>query len=563
MISSPRIQSASPAKVQAFYAVVLHDFVAERADELDAKSGDSISVVAQSNREWFVAKPIGRLGRPGLIPVAFVEIRDPTTGKVITDVNALIDSGALPRVEEWKRAMMSYKANSISLGVLDEPPAVAQTSNYTPPAQQPYQHQQPQDGLVSPPEALPEGILLSADVKSFHFEMDEYWFRVHAIFQPYSQDALPPAKQLVLFRSYNDFYDFQVGLLNAFPHEAGRHEEERILPYMPGPAPHVDNEVTVSRRAELDDYLHKLSALQRHARYILEHILVRQFLALKPGDAEVDVEPRTQEIDALQFNGALADQRGTLDTDMARKKLSQIQISDRREPASDGSDYEDEADMMGRGYDGEAYNYQSNEHDTNGINSRPNHKRVDSAMSHNTRSSTSHTSYQRAHSPLASRLSANTDYSSTSRSSHPSPLEIDPYYASGYSRASVASSQEPSSSSSMRSSHATSMSSSGRVRSQASSTLALSSPPISATIPQTAFIKIKIFDRASDDLVAIRVHPRVTHEQLMDKVHSRLGQNVNHLQYRDSMHNEMVGLENDDELRYWLDNTERHVLYAK
>ena len=98
----------------------MYDFVAERADELDAKAGDAITVVAQSNREWFVAKPIGKLGRPGLIPVAFVEIRDPATGQPVEDVGALIDSGALPRVEEWKKAVMSYKANSISLGVLDE-----------------------------------------------------------------------------------------------------------------------------------------------------------------------------------------------------------------------------------------------------------------------------------------------------------------------------------------------------------------------------------------------------------------------------------------------------------
>jgi bud emergence protein 1 len=86
----------------AFYAVVLHDFVAERPDELDAKAGDSISVVAQSNREWFVAKSIGRLGKPGLIPVSFVEVRDPATGKPITDVSALMDNGTLlaSRLEE-------------------------------------------------------------------------------------------------------------------------------------------------------------------------------------------------------------------------------------------------------------------------------------------------------------------------------------------------------------------------------------------------------------------------------------------------------------------------------
>src|SRR6266436_9132741 len=105
LIKSPSIHPPTSAtiKTQAFYAVVLHDFVAERADELDAKAGDPISVVAQSNREWFVAKPIGRLGRPGLIPVTFVEMRDPASNMPIADVEALMDRGDLPRVEDWKR----------------------------------------------------------------------------------------------------------------------------------------------------------------------------------------------------------------------------------------------------------------------------------------------------------------------------------------------------------------------------------------------------------------------------------------------------------------------------
>src|SRR6266545_665600 len=118
-VTSPPPPSAP--RTQVFYAIVQHDFVAERQDELDAKRGDAITVVAQSNREWFVAKPIGRLGRPGLIPVSFVEIHDPATGLVVQDIEGLMDRGELPKVEEWKRAMMNYKQNSISLGVIDAP----------------------------------------------------------------------------------------------------------------------------------------------------------------------------------------------------------------------------------------------------------------------------------------------------------------------------------------------------------------------------------------------------------------------------------------------------------
>ena len=113
--SSTHTPTSATRKTQAFYAVVLHDFVAESLNELDAKAGDSILIVAQSdNREWVIANHIGRLGRPGLIPVSFVEVRDPATGKPILDI------GALPRVEDWRKHMLNYLTNSISLSVLND-----------------------------------------------------------------------------------------------------------------------------------------------------------------------------------------------------------------------------------------------------------------------------------------------------------------------------------------------------------------------------------------------------------------------------------------------------------
>ncbi|TFY73189.1 hypothetical protein EWM64_g10823, partial [Hericium alpestre] len=80
----------------------------------------------------------------------------------------------------------------------------------------------------------------------------------------------------------------------------------------------------------------------------------------------------------------------------------------------------------------------------------------------------------------------------------------------------------------------------------------------------TAFIKIKIFDRVSDDLIAIRVHPRVTHEQLVGKVQERLGGKVGALSYRESVGGaeDFVPLEQDQDLRIWLESTDKHVLYA-
>lgn len=98
------------------YGVVMYDFNAERPDELEAKQGEAIIVIAQSNPEWFVAKPIGRLGGPGLIPVSFIEIRDISTGKPVPDAQEAVTRAGVPRVEEWKKMAADYKNSSITLG---------------------------------------------------------------------------------------------------------------------------------------------------------------------------------------------------------------------------------------------------------------------------------------------------------------------------------------------------------------------------------------------------------------------------------------------------------------
>lgn len=503
-------------------------------------------MVAQSNREWFVAKPIGKLGRPGLIPVSFVEIRDPATGQAVEDVNALIDGGALPPVEEWKKQIMTYKANSISLGVLDDasslqsalPTSGKKPASATPslhvqgPTPLPHQSQrQPSPRTTqSYPPLLPEGILLSGDVKSFHYEADEYWFLVHIVYQPYGQDTLPPAKQLALFRSYNDFYDFQVQLLELFPREAGRDGSERILPYMPGPVPQVDHQITSVRQVELSEYLQQLCALRFSARHVVEHRLIREFMALKPGDAGQDIDPQFDEIEALSS----LDKR-------PRTRQSEYGVEDqfsRMRMSGPDSGYE-EADAMGRSYDGGNLDYVSREYpsrDRAGTNASL-QKHASNGVAH------------MVHSRSSSRTNSRIDDAGRA-----SPLEIDPHRANGYSRSSVASSYDPSP---VRSSHAPSLSTSVSSRSRSQSIA--NTPPISASVPQAAFVKIKIYDK--DEVVAIRVHPRVTHEQLMDKVQARLG-HVPNLRYRDSMSNDLY-IDTDEELRAWMDSTERHVLWAE
>lgn len=538
----PDLLNAIP-KTPVFYAIVLHDFVAERADELDAKRGDLITVVAQSNREWFVAKPIGRISRPGLIPVSFVEIHNPSTGQAITDVEGLMDRGELPKVEDWKRAMLNYKQNSIALGVIDAPARAVPSTPYMAPPSGKSSSPNAGSSRSDSPEPLPDGILLSADVISFHYEMEQYWFRIDAIYQPYNrpgQTKLPPSKQLILFRVYNDFYDFQVALLETFPREAGRQPPEpRTLPFMPGPAPQVDDALTATRRSELNDYVHNLCNLGKTgARYILEHVVVRTFLSLKPGDVENDGEPRTQEIDAIFNNENQTDTFG-IDDYGIDEQMEQMRVRDDRH--SDGSDYEDGGyapPLQHKMHDREGNSYEDSSSRLHLHKLTQNHQRSGSATSLNKPSSS---------------------YNSNSRSNSPQPVRNGDYYngQSRWNENSYHHESRPSEST------RTSQSISFHSRSHSTATTTnLNTPPISSANPQTAFVKIKIFDRVADDLIAIRVHPRVTHVELMDKVQARLGGDVGNLRYRDSLTNTYVGLDSDEELRAWMEGTDKHVLYA-
>ncbi|KAF9780077.1 hypothetical protein BJ322DRAFT_309455 [Thelephora terrestris] len=559
-------------KTPVFYAVVQHDFIAERPDELEARAGDPISVVAQSNREWFVAKPIGRLGRPGLIPISFVEVRDPKTNQPIRDVNALLEQGALPRVEEWKRQLLNYKATSISLGVLDEstiksgvsnspfmprttsvPPLLPPTSSPPQPAYTPQPQPQPTDETQS----LPEGILLSAEVVSFHSEMEEYWFRVHTVFQPYDPDGtfdLPSARQHVLYRCYNDFYDFQIELLEKFPREAGREvanqkPSPRLIPYMPGPVEHVDDEITLTRKDELDKYLRALCKLKEtSARYILESVVVRNFLAIKPGDAEMELEPCIEEIQTIFGAEDLPD------------GYSQ------EPPHDDTNGLHDQMDRMNlnggydNGYEDRSSRSRSNSRahdpfhngDVNGKQpghylASKNHQRTGSAVSGY--SSSPGNSPQPA--PTKPQWAQNHPYSGRGWDQSNTPDYEDHF---GHEHGRTPSVTSATSQPLKLAVVSRSLSQSGAAK--------LNSPPISANNPQTAFVKIKIFDSVTDDLIAIRVHPRVTHAQLMEKVLSRLGGNVKNLRYRRSAGGDFVELLDDNSLRSWLETTERHVLYA-
>ncbi|KAI0966261.1 hypothetical protein F4678DRAFT_475992 [Xylaria arbuscula] len=282
------------------YGIVMYDFQAERPDELEAKAGEAIIVIAQSNPEWFVAKPIGRLGGPGLIPVSFVEIRDMATDTAVPNAHDAVKRAGVPRVEEWKKMAADYKNSSITLGKFE---------GGGPPGQQPLeqgmerlslqqqrnrQSQQQtasfqggslqsqrntlQQNLMGPKPTSQLYAPISARIPRYCFAEDKYWFVIEA--------ALEDGRHWELSRYYEDFYDFQIALLTEFPAEAGNTgTQKRSLPYMPGPVNYVTDAITEGRLHNLDQYVKNLLG---QPAYISKCNLVKQFFAPREGDYEVD-----------------------------------------------------------------------------------------------------------------------------------------------------------------------------------------------------------------------------------------------------------------------------------
>lgn len=105
--------------------IVAYDFEATRSDELDCRTGEILIPCALSNDEWVVAKPISRLGGPGLVPINFLSVVA-RSGKICeTGEEALREfrKVGLPRIEEWKKRAAKYKEESILLSETPEAPA--------------------------------------------------------------------------------------------------------------------------------------------------------------------------------------------------------------------------------------------------------------------------------------------------------------------------------------------------------------------------------------------------------------------------------------------------------
>lgn len=186
-----------------------------------------------------------------------------------------------------------YKASSITLGEFDAPQKDAQqhaqNAQHRPhPQQQPQQQSQQAEKQAQLLEQVqqqaeqmhyadpaPGPLVVSASVDTFYYSWGKYWYLVNAVLEDGSVRRL--------CRYYQDFYMFQIQVLGTFEEAAGRADQPRQLPYMPGPLTYVNDGVSTKRRVNLDDYLHRLMALPT---YISHSVIVQELFALRPGDVE-------------------------------------------------------------------------------------------------------------------------------------------------------------------------------------------------------------------------------------------------------------------------------------
>lgn len=126
-------------------------------------------------------------------------------------------------------------------------------------------------------EITPVYAPVRAWIPRYCFAEDKYWFVIVAV--------LEDGRHWELSRYYEDFYDFQIALLNQFPSEAGHDgTNKRTLPYMPGPVSYVTDAITEARLHNLDAYVKNLLGQPDH---VSKCDLVKKFFAPREGDYEI------------------------------------------------------------------------------------------------------------------------------------------------------------------------------------------------------------------------------------------------------------------------------------
>ncbi|KAJ2345978.1 bud emergence protein 1, partial [Coemansia sp. RSA 2618] len=95
---------AAPVATE-LHGTALYGFDAANANELSVSEGDDLMVVAQSTDDWFIARRVLGGAKTGLVPAAYVELRDSASGAIIGDLHTYLARNHLRLCSalEWER----------------------------------------------------------------------------------------------------------------------------------------------------------------------------------------------------------------------------------------------------------------------------------------------------------------------------------------------------------------------------------------------------------------------------------------------------------------------------
>lgn len=285
-VDSTLIKNIPPKRnsQRTLYVQVLFEFKAEKDDELDIYPGENLIICAHYNYEWYIAKPINRLGGPGLVPASYVKIVDLINegNDLPSNVHEIIDEYKIPTIEEWKQQTAKYQASTIPLGTITPSGNNhnVQYSQTTSSSSQFFLDKSSNRSSLSTNNIF----IIEAGVESYQLDHGRYIYLIFA--------KLSNGKVRHLYRYYQDFYDLQVKLLESFPLEAGKMENSRrIIPSIPGPLINVNDSISRLRRSKLDSYLKDLISLPTNISRSEE--VLRLFEVLNNGfDKEYDETSR-------------------------------------------------------------------------------------------------------------------------------------------------------------------------------------------------------------------------------------------------------------------------------
>ena len=301
-------------RLTPLFAISLFEFSAETPDELALQESEQIMLISKVNEEWYLAKAMNRIAT-GLVPVSYVEVRDPKTGKILETHEV-----TLPSIDEWKLQNKKFQEKAIPIGkrkiqsapVMSALEKTNSTVSDNKPASDKYlsMSEDQQTKKVSPikeessNQALHEedeegenvtidklGYILEAQVPSYILNSSsKYEFIVHCTRE---------TGEYTLLREYEDFFNLHLNLLQGFPEAAGRNNKKRIIPFLAGPVETVTKEVTEKRVKDLDIYIKELLALPLEISYSKQ---VRLFFKCRPADKMGGLMPKQPNATAANLN---------------------------------------------------------------------------------------------------------------------------------------------------------------------------------------------------------------------------------------------------------------------